>query len=98
MDAADIIKIENSEDNLARYEELLLRRDNLHKKAEQYQIIYFREFGDLIVESYTIRVECINKEKDHCILPTADQSRQTNQWCAARSLYREGDGRIPGQS
>ena len=63
MDAADIIRIENSEDNLARYEELLLRRDNLRKKAEQYQISYLKEFGDLIVESFTIRVECIRKKK-----------------------------------
>ena len=63
MDTADIIRIENSEDNLARYEELLLRRDNLRKQAEQYQISYFKEFGDLIVESFTIRVECIKKKK-----------------------------------
>lgn len=63
METADIIRIENSEDNLARYEELLLRRDNLRKKAEQYQISYFREFGDLIVESFTIRIECIKKKK-----------------------------------
>ena len=59
----DIIRIENSEDNLARYEELLLRRDNLKKQAEQYQISYFQEFGDLIVESFTIRIECIKKKK-----------------------------------
>ena len=59
----EIIKIENNEDNLARYEELLLRRDNLRKQAEQYQISYFKEFGDLIVESFTIRVECIKKKK-----------------------------------
>lgn len=63
METADIIRIENSEDNLVRYEELLLRRDNLRKKAEQYQINYFKEFGDMIVESFTIRIECIKKKK-----------------------------------
>ncbi len=46
-----------------RYEELLLRRDNLRKQAEQYQISYFREFGDLMVESFRIRIDCIKKKK-----------------------------------
>lgn len=63
METKDIIRIENSRDDLARYEELLLRRDNLKKQAEQYQINYFREFGDLIVDSFKIRVECIRKKK-----------------------------------
>ena len=63
MNADDIIRIDNSEDSLARYEELLLRRDTLRKQAEQYQISYLREFGDLIVESFTLRVECIRKKK-----------------------------------
>lgn len=63
MDPSDIIRIENSENDLAKYEELLLKRDNLRKQAEQYQISYFREFGDLIVDSFTIRVECIRKKK-----------------------------------
>lgn len=63
MGKADIIRIENSADDLARYEELLLRRDSLRKKAEQFQISYFKEFGDLIVESFTIRIECIKKKK-----------------------------------
>jgi len=63
MDSIDIIKIQNSEDSLARYEELLLRRDNLRKMAEQFQIGYFKEFGDLIVDSFRIRVECIKKKK-----------------------------------
>lgn len=63
MGKADIIRMENSADDLARYEELLLRRDSLRKKAEQFQISYFKEFGDLIVESFTIRIECIKKKK-----------------------------------
>ncbi len=63
MTAADIIRIENNEDSIARYEELLLRRDNLRKKAEQYQISYFKVFGDLLVESFRIRIECIRKKK-----------------------------------
>lgn len=63
MDIEDIIRIDNSKDSLARYEDLLLKRDNLRKQAEQFQIVYFKEFGDLIVESFTLRVECIRKKK-----------------------------------
>ena len=63
MSKAEIIKTVNSEDSLARYEEVLLRRDSLRKKAEQYQISYFRVFGDLLVDSFRIRVECIKKKK-----------------------------------
>ena len=63
MNTADIIKTENTASSLERYEEVLLRRDSLRKKAEQYQISYFKVFGDLLVESFTIRVECIRKKK-----------------------------------
>lgn len=63
MSTKDIIRTENSTDSLARYEELLLRRDSLRKKAEQYQISYFREFGDLMVESFSVRIECIKRKK-----------------------------------
>ena len=63
MSTVEIIKTENSGGSLARYEEVLLRRDSLRKKAEQYQISYFRVFGDLLVDSFTIRVECIKKKK-----------------------------------
>ena len=63
MDDKALIRIDNIEDDLDRYEELLLRRDSLRKKAEQYQISYFKEFGDLIVQSFKLRVECIKKKK-----------------------------------
>lgn len=63
MSKSDIIKITNEQDNLARYEELLLRRDTVRKEAEQYQIRYFREFGDLMVKSFELKIECIRKKK-----------------------------------
>ena len=62
MNEKELIKIETGS-GLDRYEEVLLRRDNLRKQAEQYQISYFREFGDLMVESFRIRIECIRKKK-----------------------------------
>lgn len=63
MGAAEIIKSENTRGDLSIYEKLLLERDSLRKKAEQYQLSYFIEFGDLIVESFTMRIECIRKKK-----------------------------------
>ena len=63
MNTADIIKTENTGGSLERYEEVLLRRDSLRKKAEQYQISYFKVFGDLLVDSFTIHIECIKKKK-----------------------------------
>ena len=59
----EIIRTEYKEDALGRYEELLLRRDNLRKTAEQLQIRYIREFGDLMVRSFETRIECIRKKK-----------------------------------
>lgn len=63
MSKSDIIKIENEQDNLARYEKLLLRRDTVRKEAEQYLIKYFHEFGDLMVKSFELKIECIRKKK-----------------------------------
>lgn len=63
MTDRELIKSEADRKGIDKYEELLLRRDNLLKEAEQYQIGYFREFGDLMVESFRIRIDCIKKKK-----------------------------------
>ena len=47
-----------------RYEGLLLQRDQLEKEAESYRMEYTREFGDLITESFTLKVECIRIKKE----------------------------------
>ena len=47
----------------ARYEELLLRRDQLKKDAFQYQQDYIREFGSLILELFELKMEGIRKKK-----------------------------------
>ena len=57
----DIIKTENK--GLVKYEEVLLRRDNLKKEAENIHLEYIRVFGDLITESFKLKVECIRKKK-----------------------------------
>ena len=42
---------------------MLMRRDNLKKEAFIYQRNYVAEFGDLILEVFKKKVECIRKKK-----------------------------------
>ena len=46
-----------------RYEELLLQRDQLEKEAHSYQQAYTRELGDLIVEVFQLKIDCIALKK-----------------------------------
>ena len=57
----EIIRGENT--SYARYEELITRRDNLKKEAFQYHRAYVREFGDLILDVFKKKIECIQKKK-----------------------------------
>ena len=57
----EIIKSHNS--SYARYEELIYRRDSLKKEAFLYHAAYVREFGDLILEIFRKKIECIRKKK-----------------------------------
>ncbi len=57
----ELIKIKNS--SYARYEELLLTRDNLQKEAFLYERAYVREFGDMILDIFRKKIECIRKKK-----------------------------------
>ena len=57
----DIIKIKNT--SYGKYEEVLLRRDNLRKEAEHFHMEYIRVFGDLITRSFEMKIGCIRKKK-----------------------------------
>ena len=57
----DMIKVKNTA--FAKYEEVLLRRDNLRKEAEHYHMEYIRVFGDLITEAFEKKIDCIRKKK-----------------------------------
>ena len=46
-----------------RYEELLMRRDAVKKEAFLLERAYVREFGDLILEIFQLKLECIKKKK-----------------------------------
>lgn len=57
----EIVKVKNT--SYSRYEEALLRRDNLRKEAEHYHMEYIRVFGDLITQTFERKIECIRKKK-----------------------------------
>lgn len=56
-----IVRVRNS--LYDRYEELLLRRDALRKEAFQLEREYVRTFGDLILEVFQLKLECIRRKK-----------------------------------
>lgn len=57
----ELIKVKNV--TYSKYEEVLLRRDKLRKEAENYHLEFIRVFGDLIIESFKLKIECIRKKK-----------------------------------
>ncbi len=46
-----------------RYEDLLLKRDQLYKEAGSINTAYVKEFGDLLLKDFELKVECIKKRK-----------------------------------
>ncbi len=59
--ADEIFKTGDS--SFSKYEGLLIRRDEVRKEAFQYDQKYIREFGDLILEVFEKKLECIRKKK-----------------------------------
>ena len=57
----EIIKVSNT--SYSKYEELLIRKDDVKKQAFQYERAYVREFGDLILEIFQMKLEVIRKKK-----------------------------------
>lgn len=57
-----IIKTQNSEYNA--YKDLIFQRDKIKKKSIHYQEEYYRIFGDLIKESYALKIDCIRLKKE----------------------------------
>lgn len=57
----EIIRVKNV--SYSKYEELLTRRDELRKKALLYENAYISEFGDLILDVFKLKIECIRKKK-----------------------------------
>ena len=58
---SEVVKVRNA--SYARYEELLLRKDEVKKLAFHFERAYIREFGDLILEVFQKKMEAIRKKK-----------------------------------
>ena len=73
-----------------RYEELLLRRDNVRKEAFIYQRNYTAEFGDLIISVFEKKIECIRKKKiiEFCQM-AANHGRSIEQEQLQKYLQKE---------
>lgn len=64
----ELVRVANGD--YSRYEELLLRRDELEKEAELILLGYTRIFGDITTEIFKLKVECIALKKSisYCIM------------------------------
>ncbi len=65
----ELIKVKNGA--FTRYEELLLKRDQVQKEAAQILVNYTREFGELLANTFESRIICIRLKKEIA-------------WCQAR--------------
>ncbi|MBQ6662869.1 MAG: J domain-containing protein [Firmicutes bacterium] len=75
---------------LARYEETILRRDRAQKEAENYYIAYISVFGDLITETFRMKIACIRKKKmiAYC-QQQANRGQSVNEQALEEYLARE---------
>ena len=63
FEADKISALEAKNLSYERYEELVVQRDQLRKEARSIEIVYSKEFGDLITESFRAKIECIRLKK-----------------------------------
>lgn len=56
----EIVKTDSKDE----YEEMILRRDRYKKEALHFQEEYYRIFGDLIQECFSLKIQCIRVKKE----------------------------------
>jgi hypothetical protein len=57
----ELVRVRNS--SYERYEELILRRDNVRKEGFMYEMKYTEVFGKLIVAVFEEQLNCVRKKK-----------------------------------
>ena len=84
----EIIRVGNT--SYAKYEEVLIRKDEMKKKAIQYERAYVKEFGDLILEVFQMKLESIRKKKtiEYCQI-FANRGGRVDQKALQAYLARE---------
>ena len=87
----ELLKPQNSE--YERFEELLLKRDEILKEAAMNQIRYIREFGTLMLESFRVKSECLKFKKKlaYCQM-MINHNKVINQKDMQRYIERETSG------
>ena len=55
--------VENDDTRVEEYEELLLKRDQIFRESGSILTAYTKEFGDMIMANFELKVECIKKKK-----------------------------------
>ena len=58
------LNTETRDELFTRYEELLLKKEQLIKDGESYRIAYIREFGELTANVFKAKIECIRLKKN----------------------------------
>ena len=84
----DLIRKEDGQ--YKKYEELLLKRDQLAKEAESIHIAYMREFGELLLRNFELKIECIRKKKmiTYC-LEALNHGREIDSDDMSRQIEKE---------
>jgi hypothetical protein len=54
---------EHYEQSFNWYVDILMQRDRVRKDTRRAQEAYIREFGDLIIETYQVRTDCLRKQR-----------------------------------
>ena len=58
------LNTETRDELFTRYEELLLKKEQLYKDGESYRIAYIRVFGELTANVFKAKIECIRLKKN----------------------------------
>lgn len=73
------VNTENRDELFTRYEELLLKKEQIIKEGESYRIAYIREFGELTANVFKAKIECIRLKKNIAFCQKAlNQGRKIN--------------------
>lgn len=61
----------------ARFEELILKKEQYEKEADLYQLAYMREFGELLTEGFQLKIDCISLKKEIAVYVKAKNAGKT---------------------
>ena len=88
--------IKKNDGQYGKYEELLLKRDQFLKEAGSVHTAYMKEFGELLLKNFELKIDCIKKKKmiSYCqaalnrggVIDVNDMNRQIEQSMALYNM------------